>query len=210
MLLKACILASFEFSLLLLTFCFCCRNFWVLLTLGTIQSVMKNLKRTAQHLNCEFSVFDVCFSPSLIVILLLPPESLCLITLLTTSRPMVSEPINSSLFHQLAEQLQQQNLEQFQKQLLEHQQKVEHTHTERPSCSTLCLFWIYDLLQLAFCIFLQAMNIEGQDSIFGQENSVSNAQSSSQPQLPEPENKIDDSIDNQQQVCPWAITATLH
>lgn len=37
---------------------------------------------------------------------------------------MVSEPINSSLFHQLAEQLQQQNLEQFQKQLLEHQQKV--------------------------------------------------------------------------------------
>lgn len=153
MLLKACILASFEFSLLLLTFCFCCRNFWVLLTLGTIQSVMKNLKRTAQHLNCEFSVFDVCFSPSLIVILLLPPESLCLITLLTASRPMVSEPINSSLFHQLAEQLQQQNLEQFQKQLLEHQQKVEHTHTERPSCSTLCLFWIYDLLQLAFCIF---------------------------------------------------------
>lgn len=81
--------------------------------------------------------------------------------------PMVSEPINSSLFHQLAEQLQQQNLEQFQKQLLEHQQK--------------------------------AMNIEGQDSIFGQDNSVSNAQSSSQPQLPEPENKMDDSIDNQQQ-----------
>lgn len=153
MLLKACILASFEFSLFLLTFRFCCRNFWVLLTLGTIQSVMKNLKRTAQHLNCEFSVFDVCFSPSLIVILLLPPESLCLITLLTASRPMVSEPINSSLFHQLAEQLQQQNLEQFQKQLLEHQQKVEHAHRERPFCSTLCLFWIYDLLQLAFCIF---------------------------------------------------------
>uniref|UniRef100_A0A096LWB9 SR-related CTD associated factor 8 n=1 Tax=Poecilia formosa TaxID=48698 RepID=A0A096LWB9_POEFO len=81
--------------------------------------------------------------------------------------PMVSEPINSSLFHQLAEQLQQQNLEQFQKQLLEHQQK--------------------------------AMNMEGQDSIFGQENSVATAQSSAQPQLPEPENKMDDSIDNQQQ-----------
>uniref|UniRef100_A0A3P8TQL6 SR-related CTD associated factor 8 n=1 Tax=Amphiprion percula TaxID=161767 RepID=A0A3P8TQL6_AMPPE len=81
--------------------------------------------------------------------------------------PMVSEPINSSLFHQLAEQLQQQNLEQFQKQLLEHQQK--------------------------------AMSIEGQDSIFGQENSVAGAQSSSQSQLPEPENKLDDSIDNQQQ-----------
>ncbi|XP_019940475.2 SR-related and CTD-associated factor 8 [Paralichthys olivaceus] len=81
--------------------------------------------------------------------------------------PMVSEPINSSLFHQLAEQLQQQNLEQFQKQLLEHQQK--------------------------------AMSIEGQDSIFGQENSVATAQSISQPQLPESENKMDDSIDNQQQ-----------
>uniref|UniRef100_A0A3Q1GFZ9 SR-related CTD associated factor 8 n=1 Tax=Acanthochromis polyacanthus TaxID=80966 RepID=A0A3Q1GFZ9_9TELE len=81
--------------------------------------------------------------------------------------PMVSEPINSSLFHQLAEQLQQQNLEQFQKQLLEHQQK--------------------------------AMSIEGQDSIFGQENPVAGAQSSSQSQLPEPENKLDDSIDNQQQ-----------
>lgn len=44
------------------------------------------------------------------------------------------------------------------------------------------------------------MSIEGQDSIFGQENSVANAQSSSQPQLPETENKLDDSIDNQQQV----------
>ncbi|XP_041827011.1 SR-related and CTD-associated factor 8 [Melanotaenia boesemani] len=81
--------------------------------------------------------------------------------------PMVSEPINSSLFHQLAEQLQQQNLEQFQKQLLEHQQK--------------------------------AMSIEGQDSIFGQENSVVTAQNSSQSQLSESDNKIDDSIDNQQQ-----------
>ncbi|XP_028251021.1 SR-related and CTD-associated factor 8 isoform X2 [Parambassis ranga] len=81
--------------------------------------------------------------------------------------PMVSESMNSSLFHQLAEQLQQQNLEQFQKQLLEHQQK--------------------------------AMNIEGQDSIFGQENSVTTAQSSSQPQLSESDNKVDDSIDNQQQ-----------
>nr|XP_015825905.2 SR-related and CTD-associated factor 8 [Nothobranchius furzeri] len=85
----------------------------------------------------------------------------------TSQLPMVSEPINSSLFHQLAEQLQQQNLEQFQKQLLEHQQK--------------------------------AMSIESQDSMFGQENSVTAAQNCSQPQLPEPENKIDDSIDNQQQ-----------
>uniref|UniRef100_A0A672INM7 SR-related CTD associated factor 8 n=1 Tax=Salarias fasciatus TaxID=181472 RepID=A0A672INM7_SALFA len=44
--------------------------------------------------------------------------------------PIVSEPINSSLFHQLAEQLQQQNLEQFQKQLLEHQQKVKKLYTD--------------------------------------------------------------------------------
>ncbi|XP_029982894.1 SR-related and CTD-associated factor 8 isoform X2 [Sphaeramia orbicularis] len=84
--------------------------------------------------------------------------------------PMVSEPINSSLFHQLAEQLQQQNLEQFQKQLLEHQQHQQ-----------------------------KAMGMEGQDSIFGQENSVATAQSSNQPQHPETENKMDDSIDNQQQ-----------
>ncbi|XP_045918466.1 SR-related and CTD-associated factor 8 isoform X1 [Micropterus dolomieu] len=84
--------------------------------------------------------------------------------------PMVSEPINSSLFHQLAEQLQQQNLEQFQKQLLEHQQHQQ-----------------------------KAMSVEAQDSIFGQENSVATAQSTSQAQLPEPENKLDDSIDNQQQ-----------
>ncbi|XP_057715445.1 SR-related and CTD-associated factor 8 isoform X2 [Corythoichthys intestinalis] len=81
--------------------------------------------------------------------------------------PMVSEPINSSLFHQLAEQLQQQNLEQFQKQLLEHQQK--------------------------------ALSIEGQDTLFAQEKSVATTQGTSQPQLPEPESKIDDSIDNQQQ-----------
>ncbi|KAM9787178.1 SR-related and CTD-associated factor 8 isoform X1 [Syngnathus typhle] len=81
--------------------------------------------------------------------------------------PMVSEPMNSSLFHQLAEQLQQQNLEQFQKQLLEHQQK--------------------------------AMSIDGQDTLYGQENSVATAQTSCQPQLPEPEIKMDDTIDNQQQ-----------
>ncbi|XP_015252113.1 PREDICTED: protein SCAF8 isoform X1 [Cyprinodon variegatus] len=81
--------------------------------------------------------------------------------------PMVSESMNSSLFHQLAEQLQQQNLEQFQKQLLEHQQK--------------------------------AMSIEGQESMYGQENSVATAQTSAQQHLPEPENKMDDSMDNQQQ-----------
>uniref|UniRef100_A0A8C2BXZ0 SR-related CTD associated factor 8 n=1 Tax=Cyprinus carpio TaxID=7962 RepID=A0A8C2BXZ0_CYPCA len=36
--------------------------------------------------------------------------------------PVVPESINNSIFHQLAEHLQQQNLEQFQKQLMEHQQ----------------------------------------------------------------------------------------
>uniref|UniRef100_A0A8C6PTM7 SR-related CTD associated factor 8 n=1 Tax=Nothobranchius furzeri TaxID=105023 RepID=A0A8C6PTM7_NOTFU len=53
----------------------------------------------------------------------------------TSQLPMVSEPINSSLFHQLAEQLQQQNLEQFQKQLLEHQQKVKHKNKQHLLCS---------------------------------------------------------------------------
>ncbi|XP_056915395.1 SR-related and CTD-associated factor 8 isoform X2 [Takifugu flavidus] len=84
--------------------------------------------------------------------------------------PMVSEPINSSLFHQLAEQLQQQNLEQFQKQLLEHQQHQQKT-----------------------------ISIEGQDSLFGPDNCVASTQNSSQAQLPETDNKLDDSIDNQQQ-----------
>lgn len=41
----------------------------------------------------------------------------------------MSEPMNSSLFHQLAEQFQQQNLEQFQKQLLEHQQQQQKVVT---------------------------------------------------------------------------------
>ncbi|XP_062864102.1 SR-related and CTD-associated factor 8 isoform X2 [Trichomycterus rosablanca] len=41
----------------------------------------------------------------------------------TSQLPLVSESLNTSLFHQLAEQLQQQNLEQFQKQILEHQQQ---------------------------------------------------------------------------------------
>uniref|UniRef100_A0A671RRM0 Protein SCAF8-like n=1 Tax=Sinocyclocheilus anshuiensis TaxID=1608454 RepID=A0A671RRM0_9TELE len=40
----------------------------------------------------------------------------------TSQLPVVPESINSSIFHQLAEHLQQQNLEQFQKQLMEHQQ----------------------------------------------------------------------------------------
>lgn len=48
---------------------------------------------------------------------------------------------------------------------------------------------------------LQAISIEGQDSIFGPDNSLASTQNSSQAQLPETDNKLDDSIDNQQQVC---------
>lgn len=45
------------------------------------------------------------------------------------------------------------------------------------------------------------MSADGQDSIFGHENSAASAQSSSsQQQLPEADNKLDDTIDNQQQV----------
>uniref|UniRef100_A0A8D0ADG2 SR-related CTD associated factor 8 n=1 Tax=Sander lucioperca TaxID=283035 RepID=A0A8D0ADG2_SANLU len=59
--------------------------------------------------------------------------------------PMVSEPINTSIFHQLAEQLQQQNLEQFQKQLLEHQQ-----HQQKVGVHTL---YTHGLLFLKDCFF---------------------------------------------------------
>lgn len=45
--------------------------------------------------------------------------------------------MSDSIFHQLAEQLQQQNLEHFQKQLMEHQQKVPTQHT--PSQTPLVL-----------------------------------------------------------------------
>lgn len=110
---------------------------------------------------------------------------------------MVSEPINSSLFHQLAEQLQQQNLEQFQKQLLEHQQKVAAAAQIRFSLVSVGAFSD----QRRFFLSLQAISIEGQDSIFGPDNSLASTQNSSQAQLPESDTKLDDSIDNQQQVC---------
>lgn len=74
-----------------------------------------------------------------------------LIKLLTIYRPMVSEPINSSLFHQLAEQLQQQNLEQFQKQLLEHQQHQQKVRTQRDYCCpthNLCVLELALVLQM--------------------------------------------------------------
>ncbi|KAL1257963.1 hypothetical protein QQF64_011207, partial [Cirrhinus molitorella] len=84
--------------------------------------------------------------------------------------PVVPESINSSIFHQLAEHLQQQNLEQFQKQLMEHQQHQQ-----------------------------KSMTMESQDAIFGSENPAPPGQNSAPPQLPEQEVKMDDSIDNQQQ-----------
>lgn len=88
----------------------------------------------------------------------------------TPQLPVVSESINTSIFHQLAEQLQQQNLEQFQKQLLEHQQHQQ-----------------------------KSMNMESQDAIFAPENSAAQSQSNAPPQLQEQETKLDDSIDNQQE-----------
>nr|XP_015209546.1 PREDICTED: protein SCAF8 isoform X1 [Lepisosteus oculatus] len=88
----------------------------------------------------------------------------------TSQIPIVSESINTSLFHQLAEQLQQQNLEQLQKQLLEHQQQQQKT-----------------------------ISLESQEGMFGSENSASPSQGSSQQQLQEVEAKLDDSMDNQQQ-----------
>ncbi|KAJ7988885.1 hypothetical protein DPEC_G00313830 [Dallia pectoralis] len=81
----------------------------------------------------------------------------------SSQMPMVSD----SIFHQLAEQLQQQNLEQFQKQLMENQP--------------------------------QSMSMEGQDGLYGSDNTAAPQQSSSQQQHSELENKMDDSIDNQQQ-----------
>ncbi|XP_042598780.1 SR-related and CTD-associated factor 8 [Cyprinus carpio] len=84
--------------------------------------------------------------------------------------PVVPESINNSIFHQLAEHLQQQNLEQFQKQLMEHQQHQQ-----------------------------KSMTMESQDALFGPETSAPPGQSSAPPQLPEQEAKMDDSIDNQQQ-----------
>lgn len=84
--------------------------------------------------------------------------------------PVLSESINSSIFHQLAEHLQQQNLEQFQKQLMEHQQHQQ-----------------------------KSMSMESQEAIFGTENSAPSGQSSGSLQLQDQDAKIDDSIDNQQQ-----------
>ena len=140
-------------------------------------------------------------------------------------RPMVSDSINNSLFHQLAEQLQQQNLEQFQKQLMEHQQKVgpgpiDTPHTECPTVraalgsSRRSLLYegrlrcfVRSITVLVVSPPRKSMSMEPQDSIFGPENPVPSVQSTSQPQLPEAE-KLDDSMDNQQQV-PKALNHLL-
>uniref|UniRef100_K7FN53 SR-related CTD associated factor 8 n=1 Tax=Pelodiscus sinensis TaxID=13735 RepID=K7FN53_PELSI len=83
--------------------------------------------------------------------------------------PLVSESVNSSLFHQLAEQLQQQNLEHLRQQLLEQQQPQK------------------------------ASPEENQEGNFGSEHSASPSQGSSQQQFLEVETNLDDSMDIQQQ-----------
>ncbi|KAK6490176.1 SR-related and CTD-associated factor 8 [Huso huso] len=101
--------------------------------------------------------------------------------------PSVTESINNSIFHQLAEQLQQQNLEQFQKQLLEHQQQQQQQNLEQFQ------------KQLLEHQQQQTISLENQEGIFGSENSATPSQGSCQQQLLETDTKLDDSIDNQQQ-----------
>ncbi|RMC12915.1 hypothetical protein DUI87_10442 [Hirundo rustica rustica] len=83
--------------------------------------------------------------------------------------PLVPESVNNSLFHQLAEQLQQQNLEHLRQQLLEQQQPQK------------------------------ASPEENQEGNFGSEHSASPSQGSSQQQFLEVEANVDDSMDIQQQ-----------
>ncbi|XP_053149512.1 SR-related and CTD-associated factor 8 isoform X3 [Hemicordylus capensis] len=87
----------------------------------------------------------------------------------TSQLPLVSESVNNSLFHQLAEQLQQQNLEHLRQQLLEQQ----------PS--------------------KQASPEETQEGNFGSEHSASPSQDSSHQPFLEVETNLDNSIDVQQQ-----------
>ncbi|NXX19025.1 SCAF8 protein, partial [Podargus strigoides] len=87
----------------------------------------------------------------------------------TSQLPLVPESVNNSLFHQLAEQLQQQNLEHLRQQLLEQQQPQKATPEEN------------------------------QEGNFGSEHSASPSQGSSQQQFLEVETNVDDSMDIQQQ-----------
>ncbi|NXG18200.1 SCAF8 protein, partial [Grallaria varia] len=88
----------------------------------------------------------------------------------TSQLPLVPESVNNSLFHQLAEQLQQQNLEHLRQQLLEQQQQPQKASPE-----------------------------ENQEGNFGSEHSASPSQGSSQQQFLEVETNVDDSMDIQQQ-----------
>lgn len=174
------------------------RSCSALLILGPTPNATRKQRRTPRHLSCEFPLFRVLFQD-----VDEPGRLSCcssvLMGLLTPFRPMVSEPINSSLFHQLAEQLQQQNLEQFQKQLLEHQQHQQKVApADVPTSVSHRAFGVPTLYKLFS--FFQTISIEGQDSLFGPDNCVASTQNSSQAQLPETDNKLDDSIDNQQQV----------
>uniref|UniRef100_A0A8C0B9P6 SR-related CTD associated factor 8 n=1 Tax=Buteo japonicus TaxID=224669 RepID=A0A8C0B9P6_9AVES len=87
----------------------------------------------------------------------------------TSQLPLVPESVNNSLFHQLAEQLQQQNLEHLRQQLLEQQQPQK------------------------------ASPEENQEGNFSSEHSASPSQGSSQQQFLEVETNVDDSMDIQQQ-----------
>ncbi|XP_039767070.1 SR-related and CTD-associated factor 8 isoform X1 [Ornithorhynchus anatinus] len=87
----------------------------------------------------------------------------------TSQHSHVSESVNNSIFHQLAEQLQQQNLEHLRQQLLEQQQPQK------------------------------VVTQDSQEGTFGSEHSASPSQGSSQQQFPEPETNLDDTMDIQQQ-----------
>ncbi|KAK1337917.1 hypothetical protein QTO34_001018 [Cnephaeus nilssonii] len=87
----------------------------------------------------------------------------------TSQLSHVSESVNNSIFHQIAEQLQQQNLEHLRQQLLEQQQPQKATPQD------------------------------SQEGTFGSEHSASPSQGSSQQHFLEPEANLDDSIDIQQQ-----------
>lgn len=87
----------------------------------------------------------------------------------TSQLSHVSESVNNSIFHQIAEQLQQQNLEHLRQQLLEQQQPQKATPQD------------------------------SQEGTFGSEHSATPSQGSSQQHFLEPEANLDDSIDIQQQ-----------
>uniref|UniRef100_A0AAY4CLH4 SR-related CTD associated factor 8 n=1 Tax=Denticeps clupeoides TaxID=299321 RepID=A0AAY4CLH4_9TELE len=66
-------------------------------------------------------------------------------------------------------------------------------------CFPIAHGFISDLFGLYFLFFKQTLTIEGQEAIFGTENSSTPTQSNSQALIQEADTKMDDSIDNQQQ-----------